>query len=286
VARSSGKPTPPIGWSAIADPSFRAAVDAIHAGDVLRLEALLDAEPRLLHERNLGPEAYRKATRHQYFRDPKLFWFAANNPNIARTMPENTAEVAQAMIARGVAQSDLDYTLELTVSSASASEHGVQLPLVRELLAAGAKATPRIILTAAAQRGLEALRALLEAGEPMTLTIASALGDIDRLRDLIARASAQDVQIAFAMATLNGHLEAATIALDAGADVNAFFPYHAHMTALHQAASNDSAAFVELLLARGARTDTRDTMWDATPLAWAAFLDKPAARAALEGAVS
>ena len=88
------------------------------------------------------------------------------------------------------------------------------------------------------------------------------------------------------MATLNGHLEAATIALDAGADVNAFFPYHAHMTALHQAASNDSAAFVELLLARGARTDTRDTMWDATPLAWADFLDKPAARAALEGAVS
>jgi len=286
VARSSGKPTPPIGRSAIADPSFRAAVDAIHAGDVLRLEALLDAEPRLLHDRNLGPEAYRKAIRQQYFRDPKLFWLVANNPNIAKTMPENTAEVAQAMIARGVAQSDLDYTLELTVSSASASEHGVQLPLVRALLAAGAKATPRIILTAAAQRGLEALRALLEAGEPMTLTIASALGrhrSTTRFNRARKRAGRSD-------RLCDGDAERPPRSRNDRArcrpDVNAFFPYHAHMTALHQAASNDSAAFVELLLARGARTDTRDTMWDATPLAWAAFLDKPAARAALEGAVS
>lgn len=47
----------------IADASFRAAVAALHAGDVCELARLIDAEPRLLHERILGPEAYRMAPR-------------------------------------------------------------------------------------------------------------------------------------------------------------------------------------------------------------------------------
>ena len=41
----------------IADPEFRAAVDAIHAGDVDALARLLDARPGLLHERAIEPEA-------------------------------------------------------------------------------------------------------------------------------------------------------------------------------------------------------------------------------------
>jgi hypothetical protein len=57
---------------AIADASFRAAVAALHAGDVAELARLIDAEPRLLHERMMGPEAYRLRQRPGYFRDPKL----------------------------------------------------------------------------------------------------------------------------------------------------------------------------------------------------------------------
>ncbi|MGE5151307.1 MAG: hypothetical protein ACM3II_14390, partial [Rhodospirillaceae bacterium] len=72
----------------------RAAVKAVQRGDATRLARLLDAEPRLLHERALGHQAYRKATRFQYFRDPKLFWFIANNPTLRKRMAPNMVEVA------------------------------------------------------------------------------------------------------------------------------------------------------------------------------------------------
>ena len=45
----------------------------------------------------------------QYFGDPKLFWFIANNPTLMKRMPDNIVEVAETMIARGVDKADLDY---------------------------------------------------------------------------------------------------------------------------------------------------------------------------------
>lgn len=268
--------------AAIADASFRAAVDAIHAGDVAALARLLDAEPRLLRERIVGPEVYRMRERHDYFRDPKLFWFVANNPTLVERMPPNIVDVARVMLDRGVEQADLDYALGLTATSSAAREQGLQLPLIRALLAAGAEATRDTILATAGHRELDALRALVDAGHPMDAPIAAALGAGPALRELVATANAEDVQTAFGLAVINGQVEAAGIALDAGADVNAFLPVHAHSTALHQAANDDDVALIELLLARGARTDQRDTLWDGTPLGWAMFLGRPAARAALE----
>ncbi len=268
--------------SFIADPSFRAAVDAIHAGDVATLARLLDAEPRLLKERILGPELYRTLNRHQYFLDPKLFWFVANNPRRVEKMPANIVEVARAMIERGVDKADLDYTLELTMSGSDAREQGHQVPLMRALLAVGAKPSRETISVAAAYRELDALRALVDLGHPMTAPIAAALGANALLRDLIATAGPEDVQTAFGLAVINGQLEAARFALDAGADVNAFLPVHSHSTAVHQAALDDNVALIELLLARGARTDRPDTLWDGTPLGWAIYSKRAAARAALE----
>jgi ankyrin repeat protein len=72
--------------------------------------------------------------------------------------------------------------------------------------------------------------------------------------------------------------------LEAGADVNAFLPVHAHSTALHQAAVNDDVAMIEMLLARGARTDARDKLWEGTPLDWSIHENRPAAQAVLERA--
>ena len=60
----------------IRDPNFRAAVAAIRAGDVDGLGRLLDQHPELLHMRAIEPDCYPR----DYFRDPKLFWFIANNP--------------------------------------------------------------------------------------------------------------------------------------------------------------------------------------------------------------
>jgi peptide-methionine (S)-S-oxide reductase len=268
----------------IADPSFRAAVAAIHAGDVAGLARLIDAEPRLLRERIVEPEVYRKAGRHQYFLDPKLFWFIANNPTLIERMPPNIIEIARVMIERGVDQADLDYALDLTMTSRIAREQGHQRPLMRLLLGAGAQPKRESILSTAAYHEIDALRALLDSGYPTSAPLAAALGDVSLLRDLIARADPDDVQTAFGLAVINGHLEAARIALDAGADVNAYLPVHKHSTALHQAAVNDDPALIEFLISRGARLDQRDTLWDSTPLNWAVHEGKTAAQAALAAA--
>jgi hypothetical protein len=49
-------------------------------------------------------------------------------------------------------------------------------------------------------------------------------------------------------------------------------------TALHQAALTDDVALVDVLLARGAPTDARDRMWNATPLQWAIHEGRERAR--------
>ena len=49
-------------------------------------------------------------------------------------------------------------------------------------------------------------------------------------------------------------------------------------------AALDSGPLVAFLVARGARLDTRDTLWHGTPLGWAIHADNDVARAALERA--
>jgi hypothetical protein len=140
----------------------------------------------------------------------------------------------------------------------------------------------KTIAPTAAHCEIDALRALLEDGAPMTAPMAAALGDMAALRALLANASASDTATAFGLAAINGRAEALRIALDAGADVNAYLPVHAHSTALHQAALLDRADLVELLLARGADPHVRERLWDSTPLDWAIHQNCVAARAALE----
>jgi ankyrin repeat protein len=267
----------------IRDRSFRAAVTALQRGDVAALARLLDDEPRLLREHILEPDCYREASRSQYFGDPKLFWFIANNPTLMKRMPDNIVEVAETMIARGVDKADLDYALELVMTSSPAREQGLQIPLLERLMKAGATPTAKAIDVTLAHWELAPIRALLQGGHPMTAPIAAALGQTDRLKDLLREASAADIQNAFGMAVINRQTEAARLALDAGADVNGFLPVHAHSTALHQAAIDDNLDLMELLVERGARTDIADRLWDSTPLGWASHQGKARARAYLEG---
>jgi ankyrin repeat protein len=266
----------------IRDPAFRAAVTAIHRGDAEGLARLLDAEPRLLRERIIEPQCYRDANRGQYFGDPKLFWFVANNPTLMKTMPANMVDVAAVMIARGVDQADLDYALMLTMTSSPAREQGLQAPLINILLRAGAAPTSQAIAITLAHRELQPIQALLDAGHPMTVTIAAAMGRTDRLAELLATASADEIQTALGMAAINGQNEAARIALDAGADPNGFLPVHRHCVALHTAILDENLELMQLLIARGARTDIRDTLWNSTPLGWAMHQGKEKARIYLE----
>jgi ankyrin repeat protein len=266
----------------ICDPSVRAAVSALQRGEVAELTRLLDAEPRLLRDRILEPDCYREAGRPQYFGDPKLFWFIANNPTLMKRMPDNIVDVATAMIARGVEQADLDYALELVMTSAPAREQGLQEPLLKRLIEAGATPTRRAIDMTLAHRELAPIQALLRAGHPMTMSIAAALGEVDRLEGLLRGAPVEEIQNAFGMAVINGQTGAVRRALDAGADVNAFLPVHRHSTPLHQAAIDDNLELIDLLLSRGARTDVADKLWNSTPLGWARHQGKSRAAEYLE----
>lgn len=268
--------------SRIADPSFRAAVKALQKGDVVELARRLDAEPHLLRERILGPEVYRRASRHQYFRDPKLFWFIANNPTLMKRMPANMVEVAETMIARGVDKADLDYALELVMTSALAREQGLQMPLIDCLMRAGATPSAQAINMTLAHWELEPVQALLDAGLPMTASIAAAFGRTDRLSTLLREASGEEVQLALGLAVINRQLEAARMALDAGADPNAYLPVHAHSLPMHQAAGDDNIEMMELLIARGAHHDIPDKLWGGIPLGWAIHGGHARARVYLE----
>jgi peptide-methionine (S)-S-oxide reductase len=260
----------------IRDPAFRAAVDAIHAGDVAALERLVEAQPRLLRERIREPDCYRESGREQYFLDPLLLWFVADNPILVETMPANIVEVTRALLARGA--EGMDATLGLVMTSERARLQGHQLPLIRTLLAAGATATPAAIDSALAHREVDAVLAL---HHPLTASIAAATGDEDGLRELLATASPDERQRAFALAVINGRTATARVALDAGADVETV-SVHEHSTALHQAALTDDVDLIALLIERGARPDVRDTLWNGTPLAWARHEHQPRAAAYLE----
>jgi peptide-methionine (S)-S-oxide reductase len=266
-----------LDWPVIRDPAFRRAVAAIHGGEVAALAALLDQDPDLLQRRALEPDWLPRG----YFSDPKLFWFIANNPTLMKAMPANIVAIARTMLDRGVAQDDRDYALGLVMTSAPARQQGHQLPLLRALLAAGAVATPPAIAMTLGHRELEPVQALLDAGLALTAPIAAALGRVDDLGRLLARADAQEKQEALGQAVINRQIAAARLCLDAGADVNAFLPVHKHSTPLHQAALDDDLAMLTLLIERGARTDIRDTMWNGTPLGWAIHTRKRKAEAYL-----
>ncbi len=266
----------------VRDPSFRAAIAALQAGDAAALGRLLDAEPRLLRERIVEPDCYREAERPQYFRDPKLFWFIANNPTLMQAMPASLVDVARTMLDRGVNRADIDYALELVMTSSPAREQGLQGPLVALLLAAGGTASPQAILATLAHREVAPVQALLDAGYPLTAPIAAAMGRVDRLPELLRAASPDDVQAALGLAVLNRCNDAAQMALDAGAEPGGFLPIHAHSTALHQAALDGNLDLISLLVARGAPTDIRDTLWDGTPVGWAEHAGQTAAVELLE----
>jgi ankyrin repeat protein len=259
------------------DKRFREAVRAIHEGDLDGLTRLLDRHPELLRQRATEPDCYPG----DYFRDPKLFWFVANNPTLMRPVPANLVALAEAMIARGVEPADLDYTLELVMSSGGALKKSQQTRLIALLLDAGATATQQAIVMALAHRCLAPIETLLGRGHAMTVPIAAALDRRQDLASLLRHATPEDRQLGFGLAVINHRLDAARLCLDAGADPNQFLPVHRHSTPLHQAAIDDDVPMLTLLVERGASLDTLDTLWGSTPLGWAIHTKKPEAEAYL-----
>ena len=247
----------------IQDPAFRRAVDLLDAGDLEELRAHLRAHPNLVSERVVFEGG-------NYFQNPSLLEFVAENPIRHGKLPANIVVVAKLILDAG-AKNDraaLDETLGLVCSGRVPRECGVQIPLIDLLCDYGADPNRGM---PGAHGEFEAAGALLLRGARVDLPVAAALGRVEDARQLLPSASPEDRHRALALSAQFGHTEIVHMLLDAGEDPNRYNPpgFHAHSTPLHQAALAGHEATVRLLVERGARMDFKDTVWQSTPEGWA-----------------
>lgn len=252
----------------IDDPAFRRAVDLLDEGDPDGLRAHLKQHPDLAQRRVLFEGG-------NYFRNPTLLEFVAENPTRHGTLPENIVAVTKVILDAGTTQAALDEALILVASSAVTHKCGVQIPLIDLLCDYGADPNAAM-RTAAAYGEFEAVDALIRRGARVDLSIAAALGRTDDANRLLPTAAAEDRHWAIALAAQFGHADIVRLLLDAGEDPNRYNPVggHSQSTPLHQAALAGHLDVARLLVERGARLDLRDTLWHSTPAGWAQYAGK------------
>jgi len=249
----------------IGDPIFRRALDLLDAGDAEGLRDWLREHPAVARARVEFEGG-------NYFRNPALLEFVAENPARNGTLPRNAAQMAQIVIdAGGAAERHvLDSALDLAASSCVARESGVQRELIETLCAAGAD--PNAALLSASLYGeFESVRALLERGAAVTLPVTAALGMEDAARATLPAAGQETRALALALAAQHGRPAIVELLLRAGVDAAGYTPPggHSHATPLHQAALAGHLPIVKMLIDAGARTDVLDILYRSTPLGWA-----------------
>jgi len=247
----------------IEDSAFRRAVDLLDAGDAAGLREQLKQHKKLVHQR-LEFEGW------NYFRDPTLLEFVAENPIRHGSLPKNIVEITRVILDAGPDLASRNAALALVATGSVPQQSGAVVPLV-ELLCEY-EADPNGAIEAAALHGsLLAVRTLLQQGARMTLPVAAALNSTEDVRRLLTNATSTERHLALAIASQIGWTDVVRMLLDAGEDPNRYNPVggHSHTTPLHQAALIGNEALVRLLLERGANPNTRDLMWDGTPADWA-----------------
>jgi hypothetical protein len=261
----------------IEDEVFRRAVDLLDAGEVSGLRAHLKRHPHLVRQRVVFEGG-------NYFRNPTLLEFVAENPVRQGTLPANIVELASVILDAGASQSARNAALTLVSTARVSRECGVQLALIDVLCEYGAD--PNAAAHATALHGeVEALKALIARGARIDLPVAAALGWTEDARRLLVGASGVDRHLALSVAADLGNVEIVRLLLDAGENPNRYNPVggHSHTTPLHQAAGRGHEEVVRLLVERGARTDLKDILWQATPADWAQHAGKPEIAALLRG---
>jgi ankyrin repeat protein len=275
---------------------FERAVEAVIDGDLTTLKQLLRDDPDLIRARS---------TRVTHSDPPVhgamlLHYIAANGvEGYRQRSPANAADVARTLIDSGADPDALCNmyggectTMALLVSSSPPQNAGVQVPVLKVLIDAGASITPTgegnwtsPVITALVFGMTDAAKTLADRGAPIdSLAAAAGLGRIADVKKMLPAATADDRHRALALAAQLGEIEAVKILLDAGEDPNRFNPpgMHAHTPPLHQAVAAGHLDVVKLLIDRGARLDIRDTLYQGTPLVWAKYCDKPEIAAFLE----
>jgi hypothetical protein len=247
----------------IEDRAFRRAVELLDAGDAAGLRAYLKLHPELERQRVLFEGG-------NYFRNPTLLEFIAENPVRHGKLPPNIAEVAKVILEAGAEQAALNETLMLAATGSVPRECGVQIPLIDLLCAYGAD-PDRALGPATLHGELQAVDALIRRGARINLPVAAALGRIEDVSRLLPGADATERHLAFALAAQFNRVEVVRLLLDAGEDPNRYNPVggHSHSTPLHQAAGGGFEELARLLVERGARLDLKDVLWKGTPADWA-----------------
>jgi hypothetical protein len=261
----------------IEDVTFRRAVELIDTGDVAGLRAHLHQSPGLVNQRVIFEGG-------NYFREPTLLEFVAENPVRQGTLPANIVEMAKVILDAGASQSAQNETLMLVATGSVTRECGKQLPLIDLLCDRGSD--PNSAVQAAALHGeFEALNALIVRGARIDLPVAAALGRVEDAHRLLASASSEKRHLALTLAADFGHVDIVGLLLDAGEDPNRYNPVggHSHTTPLHQAAARGHDAIVRMLVEGGARTDLQDILWHATPADWAKHAGKTEIEVYLRG---
>ena len=262
--------------------AFEAAVEAVVAGDLGALQDALRRDPALVHARSsrvccFDPPVHRATLLH---------YIAANGVEAYRQKtPGNAVEIARTLLVAGAEPDALAdmygtpcTTMSMLVSSSHPAEAGLQVALAGLLLDFGAAIEgrgggkwERPLFTALAFGMDDVAKFLAERGARVDLAAASGLGLAGDAARLVSSADEEERRRALSLAAQQGHAEIVALLLGTGLDPNRFNPAsnHPHCTPLHQAVLGGHEDVVRLLVARGARLDIRDTVWNGTPLGWA-----------------
>jgi len=255
----------------ITDPVFREAVEAIDAGNITALEDLLIKYPELVSQPLPHPSG-------DYFKNPYLLWFVADNPIRAGVLPPNIVGITRLLIqfvqqeAAGSMQQQLDYTLGLVVTGRIPRECGVQIEMIDLLIDCGA--TPGGGLGALAHGNVSAAAHLIERGGTLTLATAVGLDRMDDVTRLVQGADDDEKLVALTVAAFYGNTRMLSFLLQTGVNPNGYpvGSFHRHATPLHQAVYSGSLDCVTLLVESGAKLDATDKTYEGTPLDWAMYM--------------
>jgi ankyrin repeat protein len=263
------------------DAKFHPAVEAINAGDVERLRALIETDPALATSRSSSSHPTLLQC---------LVLDASESPNqieMARILIDAGADVNGPLVA-AAGMNNAEGIAYLLDRGAAIDGTGGWSPLEEALywnsdrardllLERGAKI--RNLRTAAGLGRLDVMQTFFDSDG----TLRSEAGKVnwpweEGLPQFASfRQDRQGIiDNALAYACMHGHVDAAAFLLDRGAELNTIpggFDYSG--TALHYAASNGHRAMVDFLLALGADASITDTKLGYTAAAWADYAEHP-----------